>query len=298
MIRLCLTICFLAVSVAFAGSAQTAWGDVQITAQSLRGGVHVLYGRGGNIGVWEGQDGVVLIDDQFAPLTDKIVAAVAEISDRPIRFVLNTHFHGDHTGGNENLGKQGVEIIAHDNVFIRMANETKRGERIIPPSPKEALPILTFNDEFSIRLNDDEARAYHIANAHTDGDSLIKFTTANVVHMGDTYFNTGGYPFIDTGSGGSIDGAIMAAKTGLDISDDQTIIIPGHGPVSTRAELQKYHDRLIEFRTRLVALIDRGMTLDQIKQARPLADYDEKFGQGFVNPERFLTALYISLTAE
>ena len=186
----------------------------EIRVERIAPGVAVLFGRGGNIGVSYGADGNILIDDQYAPATERVVAAVRTLDPDPIRYVINTHWHGDHTGGNENLGRAGTVIVAHDNVRVRMTMEqVVRGERV-PPSPAGALPVITFSEDLTFHLNGDEIRAHHVDHAHTDGDSLIYWRRANVLHMGDTYFN-GLIPFIDLDSGGSIDGAIAAVETGL-----------------------------------------------------------------------------------
>ncbi len=241
------------VSLVFPGNA-AAQGDVEIIVQHLNDNIYAIFGQGGNIGMSVGDEGIFLIDDQFAPLTPKILAAIREINDGPIRFVLNTHWHGDHTGGNENLGDEGAMIIAHDNVRLRLIEGLDRGNgRITPPAAEGALPVLTFNDQVSLFINGEEARAIHVENAHTDGDSLIYFRDANVLHAGDTYFS-GRYPFVDITSGGSIDGLIAAIELALSFVDDDTIIIPGHGPISNKAELEVYLEMLTVSRDRVASL--------------------------------------------
>ena len=226
----------------------------EIRVERIAPGVAVLFGRGGNIGVSYGSDGNILIDDQYAPATERVVAAVRTLDADPIRFVINTHWHGDHTGGNENLGRGGTIIFAHDNVRLRMTMEQLvRGERV-PPSPTGALPVITFSQDLTFHLNGDDIRAIHVDHAHTDGDSLIHWTRANVLHMGDTFFN-GLLPFIDLDSGGSIDGAIAAVETGLRLANDETRIIPGHGPMARRADLAAYLAMLRDVRTRVAAAI-------------------------------------------
>lgn len=274
------------------------FADVVVTAEALRGGVHVLFGAGGNIGVSAGEDGVFIIDDQFAPLTDRILAAVATISDQPIRFLINTHFHGDHTGGNENLGAMGAIIMAQDNVRIRMSSEQFRAnlDNAVAASPGGALPVITFSDQASLRLNGDEARIIYVANAHTDGDSLILFREANVIHMGDTYFN-GRYPFIDVDMGGSIDGLIAAIEHALTIIDDDTIVIPGHGALSNRSEMTAYLAMLQAVRERVATVVDEGMSLEEAQVARPLADIDDVWGDD-ASRDRMVMLTYWSLTGE
>ena len=217
---------------------------VEIRAQSLGGGIYMLTGQGGNIGLSVGDDGVFIVDDQFAPLTDKILAAIADITSEPVRFVFNTHWHADHTGGNENLGRAGALIVAHENVRERMSMDQvlERIGRPAAESPAVAeasWPVLTFTEEVTFHLNGDELHAFHVENAHTDGDAIVHFKRANVVHMGDTFFRDR-FPFIDTATGGSIDGMIAAAGTALAIMDAETQVIPGHGALSNRENLREY----------------------------------------------------------
>jgi glyoxylase-like metal-dependent hydrolase (beta-lactamase superfamily II) len=275
---------------------ETDWNAVEVKAEKVAGNVYMLTGRGGNIGVSAGDDGVILVDDQYAPLTDKVKAAVASISDKPIRFLLNTHWHGDHTGGNENLGKGGVVIVAHENVRKRMSVEQFNesfGEKV-PAAPKGALPIVTFTDAVTFHMNDDDVRCFHVAPAHTDGDTIVHFQKANVVHMGDTFFN-GMYPFIDLSSGGSFEGMIAAADQVLGIVDASTRIIPGHGPVGDKAALAAYRDMLAKVRDRVKPLVAAGKSLEDVKTAKPTQDLDGKWGQGFMKPDVWLGIAYASL---
>jgi len=273
------------------------YSDVEIETIKVRDGIYMLMGAGGNIGVSAGEDGVFMIDDQFAPLTEKIKAAIFRLSGKPIRFLINTHWHYDHTGGNENLGKEGVVIVAHDNVYERMSVDTaiKAFGTVIPASPKAALPVITFNDTVTFRLNSQEIRVIHQHNAHTDGDSIVHFTEANVIHTGDVWFN-GLYPFIDTSSGGSLDGVIRSVKVLLSLSDAKTQFIPGHGPLADRKDLQGYLEMLSTVRERIQKLIDEGRTIEQILALRPLAEYDRTLGKGFLKPEQFLRIVHDSLT--
>ena len=225
---------------------------VEIRTTKLAESIYMLEGEGGNIGVSAGADGVFLIDDQFAPLTPRILAAIKAISDKPVRFLLNTHWHFDHTGGNENLGKAGVVIIAQDNVRKRLSSRTaiEFFKSAYGPSAPAGLPVITFNDTVTFHLNGDDATAVHVANAHTDGDSIIHFRNANVVHMGDTYFS-GLYPFIDTGTNGSVKGVIAAVDRVLGMLDDTTKIIPGHGPLSgKRDDFSAWMDYVLDARGR------------------------------------------------
>ena len=270
---------------------------VQIKTTQLAQNIYMLEGEGGNIGVSVGEDGVFLIDDQFAPLTARILAAIKAISDKPVRFLLNTHWHFDHTGGNENLGKSGVVIFAQDNVRKRLTVKTpiEFFKAAYGPSAPAALPVVTFAETVTFHLNGDEATAIHMPNAHTDGDSIIHFRNANVVHMGDTYFN-GLYPFIDTGTNGSVKGMIAAADRVLKISDDTTKIIPGHGPLSNKAELKAYRDMLVKISEKIEAMVKAKKTLAQVIAAKPTRDFDEAWGKGFLKPEQFVEIVYTSAT--
>lgn len=280
----------LAVSAFVTGpaSAQRDFSDVEIKAEHVKGNIYVLFGAGGNIGVLTTDEGVVLIDDQFAPLTDRIEKAVASLDSGPVKFVLNTHWHGDHTGGNENLGKGGAVIVAHDNVHKRLA--ALEGDRAVS---HHGLPDLTFNDRLTFHLSE-EARTYHIAHGHTDGDSFIHFVDSNVIHMGDLLF-VDRYPFIDIKSGGSLDGMIKGLETALTLTDADTKIIGGHGPLTDRDGLKRAISMLKQAHERVGAMIADGKSLDEIIAARPMAEYDEAWGWNFIGPDRFLTSVYESL---
>lgn len=271
-----------------------AQDDVQIKVEKLSDTISVLYGKGGNIGVSAGADGVFMIDDQYAPMSDKIRTAVAGLSDKPISYVINTHWHGDHTGGNENFGKTSSLIIAHDNIRKRMKSggTIMPGNRVVPPSPKAALPIITFNDSLSLHLNGEEARLFHVPSAHTDGDGIIWFKGSNIIHMGDTFFYTM-FPFIDHSSGGSIKGTIAAAELVLNMVDDKTQIIPGHGPVTDKAGLQAYKDMCITAFGKIAKMKESGMSLEDVIAAAPTSDFDktwDTWGPEWKN--RFVSALY------
>ena len=277
-------------------AAAQNFDTVTVRVVPVTRGVAMLVGAGGNLAVAWGDDATFLVDDQFAPLTEKIRAAIGTLTRQPVRFVLNTHWHFDHVGGTENLGKAGALIVAHDNVRVRMSTDqfSKVFNRTTPASPKGALPVVTFTDAVTFHLNGDEINAVHIPPAHTDGDALVWFKRANVIHMGDTYFN-GRYPFIDLESGGSLEGVIGAADRALGLANDSTRIIPGHGELSNKAELAQYRDVLVAARDRVRKLIAEGKTLDQIIAAKPMAEYDDRMGKGFINPERFLGTVYASL---
>lgn len=278
--------------------AQQQWDSITVRAQPLRGGVYMITGSGGNIGLSVGPDGAFLVDDQFAPLTPKITAAVASVTTQPIRFVVNTHWHGDHTGGNENLGKAGALLVAHENVRTRMSVEQFNAvfNRRTPASPTAALPVVTFSDSATFHINGDALVAWHVAHAHTDGDVIIHFTKADVVHMGDTFFR-GNYPFIDVSSGGNVTGVIAAADRVLASCTPETLIIPGHGPVSRCADLRAYRDVIATVRDRVRAEMQKGRTLEQIKAAGLSAEFDAAWGRGFINPGTFVEFIFRSLSA-
>lgn len=289
------------VALALAISASTVRGQnfdtVQVRTVRVADGVYVLIGAGGNIGVSVGSDAVFLVDDQFAPLTPKIEAAVAAISARPVRFVLNTHWHFDHTGGNENIGRAGALIVAHDNVRRRMSTRQfiefmKREE---PPSPAAALPVVTFPDAVTFHINGDEVAAFHVPRAHTDGDAIVHFRRANVVHMGDVYV-TYGYPFIDLSTGGSVNGMISALGRVLAAIDENTKVIPGHGALSNRAGLQAYRGMLVTIRDRVQRRLEAGASLQNVITAKPTAEFDSTWGNGWIKPDQFVEILYTSLS--
>jgi cyclase len=281
-----------ALFVAAPAFAQDDMSDVQIKTQPLVPGVAVLFGAGGNIGVSYGPDGTILIDDQFAPLTEKIQTAVTGLGAQPVKFLINTHWHGDHSGGNENLGKAGAVIMAHDNVRIRMSKPfTGFDGKENPASPAAALPVVTYADGLKLHLNGEEVRVISMPPAHTDGDSIVHWTKSNVVHMGDLFFNGMSFPFIDRKSGGDVRGVIAAADKVLTMVDDQTKIIPGHGEVATKADLQKYRDMLVTIVGKVEAGIRAGKTLDQIKATRPADGYGVK-ADGFITADAFVETVY------
>ena len=269
---------------------------VEVRTIPVGEGVWMLTGRGGNVGISAGADGVFLVDDQYAPLTPQIVAAVEALGHGPVRFVLNTHWHGDHTGGNENLGRAGALIVAHDNVRVRMSTEQfiAQFDRREPPSPAGALPIVTFTDAVTFHLNGGAIHAFHVPPAHTDGDAVVHFRNADIIHMGDVYWNPA-YPFVDLSSGGDLDGMIDATARALALAGPNTRIIPGHGPLSNRVELQAYHDMMVEVRTRVQRLVAEGRTREQIIAAKPTADLDAQWGRGFINGDTFVGFVFDSL---
>lgn len=290
-------ICGLVLLIAASSlAAQQDFSDVEVVATPIRGGLFLVTGRGGNIVASTGGDGTFLVDDQYAPLTGRIQAALDEVTDKPVRFVINTHWHGDHVGGNENFAQAGAVIVAHENVRRRMSSEQFMAafSRSVPAAPAGALPVVTFAEGVSLHLNDDEVRVIHVAHAHTDGDALVHFQRANVLHMGDIYFN-GLYPFIDLDSGGGIHGMIAGVERGLELADAQTIVVPGHGPLSDRAELAAYGAMLAGVRDRIAALKAEGKTLLEVVAEKPTAQFDERLGHGFISPERLVGFIYESL---
>jgi len=256
-----------------AAFAQLPPPDTTIRTEQVAPGIYALIGRGGNIGVSTGADGVFLIDDQYAPMTPSVVAALRELNAGPPRFVLNTHWHGDHTGGNENMAKEGALLVAHDQVRARMSTDqfVSFVQSAVPASPPAALPVVTFSDAVSFHLNGDEIRASYAAQAHTDGDVIVHFRKANVIHTGDLFFRY--YPFIDISSGGSILGLIAAVDRILAMADDKTRIIPGHGPLANRADLAEYRKMLAVTSDRMRDLIKAGKTVDEATSAFSVAKY-------------------------
>ena len=275
------------------------YSKVQIKVIEVKPGIHMLMGAGGNILVSSGTDGVFMIDDQFAPLTEKIKTAISSFTSGPIRFVINTHWHYDHTGGNENLGEAGAVIIAHENVRKRLSTDQVLTifNRTIPALSKEGLPVITFTRDVAFHLNDQRIDVFHIKRAHTDGDAVAYFTDANVIHTGDILFQ-GVYPFIDVEHGGSISGTIDATNRILEMIDDNTRIIPGHGMLTDKQGLTAYRDMLNKIRDRIRSEIKAGKTLEEIKLSRPTQDFDSEWGGGFLKPDVFVGIVYQSLMQE
>ena len=266
---------------------------VQIKVHAVNGSVYMLEGAGGNIGVSVGDDGIVIVDDEFAPLAPKIKAALKGISDKPVRFVLNTHWHGDHVGGNAQFSTEST-IIAQENVRERMKNGSEVAGRKVPPAEKAALPIITFNDRATVHLNGEDIRAMHFPAGHTDGDSIIYFTKSNVVHMGDDFVRYG-FPFIDLGSGGSVEGMIAAVDKIIATFPGETKVIPGHGDLSTVADMKPFLDMLRESLARVQNGIKQGKTLDQLKQEKVMAGF-EKWNGDFITTDKWIETLYHDLT--
>lgn len=269
---------------------------VQFKTTKLTDQLFMLQGKGGNLGLIVGDDGAFLIDDDYAGLSDKIKAAIAKQTDAPLRFVINTHWHADHTGGNTALGRAGATIVAHENVRKRLSSEQfiEAFDSRVPPTAPAGLPVITFAQGLSFHLNGEEIDVIHVPPAHTDGDAIVHFRTSNVMHTGDVYFN-GVYPFIDVSSGGRIDGMIAGADRILALVDEQTKIIPGHGGLSNKVELAAYRAMLADVRDSVGKLIEAGKTREQVIAAKPTRDYDEKWGQGFLSPDKWVGIVYDSM---
>ena len=287
---------FIAILFTSINSLSAQEKPVEFITFQLSDTVYMLKGRGGNVGISTGEDGLYIVDDQLRPITSQLLAAIRKVSNKPIRFVINTHYHADHVGGNEALGETGTVVIAHDNIRKRMTTEQVSifRQETTPPYPKGALPVLTFNDRMSLHLNGETATAYYVASGHTDGDSIIHFPVSNVIHMGDMFFN-GLYPYVDLDAGGSMQGLIEAADLALSMADESTRIIPGHGPLGMTEDLKNYRDYLVEASTNVQELIDKDMTLEQIIAAKPTSEWDEELGKTWITPAQFVTFIYNSL---
>ncbi len=282
-----------AVALTASASAQQDFSKVEVKAEQLAPGVAVLFGAGGNIGVSYGPDGTVLIDDQFAPLTPKIQAAVTALGASPAKFLINTHWHFDHTGGNENFGKAGAIIMAHDNVRTQMVTGGTVGTNVMKPALPVALPVITYANGLKLHLNGDELRTVYTEGGHTDGDSIVVWRSANIVHMGDMFLNKVSLPFIDIASGGNAVHLIASLDKAIALTNPQTKIIPGHGPMATQADLIAWRNMI----STVVRSVDRGMkakmSLVQIKATKPAAKYEIK--DGFISGDAFVEAVYKSL---
>lgn len=264
----------------------SAWSqEVEIKVEQLSPSIYMLEGRGGNIGLFESSDYLVMIDSQFANISEAIKAKIKTISDKPIAFLINTHMHGDHTGGNANFKNQGAQIIAHENVYLKLKEQQKI----------EALPKIGYSEQMNLYELDETLLILHVDNAHTDGDSVIYFVNQDILHMGDTYF-ANRYPYIDIANGGSIDGYLQAHQDVLALITDETKIIPGHGQISSKKELEAYTAILVEIKNRIQAELDKGKSEDEVASDQTLtAKYDDPMGNFFINPERLKRSIYQSL---
>ena len=278
--------------------AQNNLDTVTIRPVTVAENLYFLKGAGGNIGVFIGQEGTLMIDNQFAPLSNKINGAIKTLSPNDIRFVINTHIHGDHTGGNENFKKMGATIVAHDRVMERMSKEqiNRNDNSVIPPQPEDSWPMISFADKLDFYLNQENIELLHVDPAHTDGDVVVHFKKANVYHMGDL-FVTYGYPFIDYNNGGSINGFISSLDSFLKMMDDNTKIIPGHGELTNKAAVKNFRDRLAEFRDEVAAALKKGKKVEDIASLPIATKYDEEWGKGFVKGKDFVLQIAENLKA-
>ncbi|MEM9014870.1 MAG: MBL fold metallo-hydrolase [Pseudomonadota bacterium] len=286
----------LAAMTTSAAQAQRDFSAVEIETTEVADGIYMLTGAGGNMGLLVGDDGAILIDDQFAPLTEKIAAAIADVTDRPVKFLFNTHHHFDHTGGNENFGNAGALIIAHDNVRKWLSGGSVSDFGETPPAPEVAWPAVTFSDTVTFHMNGQDIHVFHPENAHTDGDAIVFFKTANVIHMGDVYF-AGAFPYIDVNGGGSVTGAIAALEGAAAMIDDDTVVIPGHNELATKSDMVETIAMLRDVSARVQALIDDGLDEEAAIAADPLADLSDKWGAGFIDSAQMTRIAYRSLSA-
>lgn len=273
-------------------AAQQDFSKVEIKASKVRGNIWMLNGAGGNIGVSVGPDGILIVDDKFAPLAEKIRAALKEVGGGQLKFILNTHWHGDHTGANPVFGPE-APIIAHTKVRQRLATEQRRGERVTPPMDPKGWPVITFDESVSVHFNGEEIKVIHFPHGHTDGDSVIFFTGSNVAHLGDDFF-AGRFPFVDLDSGGDVEGLAENIAEVIDELPADVAIIPGHGPLSTLDDLKTYHGMLVEMMNLVRGKMEAGKTLEQIK-AEGLPEKWKDWGSGFISTERWLETIYKSL---
>lgn len=269
-------------------------GDVKVKTTKVAGNVYVLEGRGGNIGLSIGADGVLMIDDQFAPLADKIRAAIKELGGDLPKFVLNTHWHGDHTGGNEVFGKAGSTIIAHANVRTRVSTGQDHFGQPKGPLDPVGWPVITFRDGLSIHFNGEEVRVLHLPHGHTDGDSVVFFPESNVVHMGDDMFNEM-FPFVDLEHGGDVEGLTANVDAVLKLMRPNMKVIPGHGPVTDLKGLQTYHAMLVDCIETVRKQVDAGKSLEAI-QAQGLDARWDAWGKGFIKTDKWIATIHTSLT--
>lgn len=268
-------------------------GEQAIATVAVSDNIYMLTGDGGNIGVLTGADGTFMIDDKFAPLSKEITAAIKKLGGAAPKFLVNTHFHADHTGGNENFGKSGSTIVAHHNVRARMSTQTeiKAFGMVTPAAPAIALPVITFTTDMRLHLNGQTLNITHLPAAHTDGDAIVHFVEANVIHAGDTFFN-GFYPFIDVAHGGTLKGMIAAVDKILTLCNTETKIMPGHGPLASISDLQGYRNMLAAAEKRLGALKKRGMKAADIIENKPLQDLEPKWGNGMFTSDRWIEIIY------
>jgi glyoxylase-like metal-dependent hydrolase (beta-lactamase superfamily II) len=288
----------LVVALALVAAPALAQKPQEMASQKVRDNFWLLTGPGGNIALVVGADVAYLVDDQIQPMTPKLLAEIKKATDKPVRFVVNTHWHGDHAGGNQTLAESGAILVAHENVRKRLSTEqfTALFNKKHPPQPPAAWPVVTFTDGLTLHLAGDDVDVMHVPPAHTDGDSLVHWKKADVIHMGDTFVD--GYPFIDRSSGGRVDGFLAAADRALALAGPKTVIIPGHGPLGDRAKLQAFRDMVKTLRDRVAQLVAARKTLAEVLTAKPSADFDEKWKSPFITPEIIVRTIYEDLTAK
>ena len=293
-----LVLCSLIFATGDVRAQQVDVSKVEIRTEQLAPNLHVLFGIGGNIAVLTGDDGTVIVDDQFSAMAPKIRAAVALLSEKPVRFVINTHWHYDHTGANEAFGSSGSIIIAHENTRKRLSTRQFIDFFKVQTeaTPAAGLPVVTFTDSVDLRLDGEDIAVVHVANAHTDSDAVLYFRNADAVHTGDV-FTLGAYPFIDESSGGTIDGLIAASATILARITDKTRVIPGHGAMATRADIAARQTMLTTVRARILALLRKGRTLQQVIESRPTAEFDAQYYKGgaATKPDVWVQRVYLDL---
>lgn len=272
--------------------------EPRVESTRLADKLYMLTGRGGALAAFTGEDGVVLVDDQFAPMTPAILAAIREFTDAPLKYVINTHWHFDHTGGNGNMAGEGAVIVAHDLVRRRMSTEQFMAfdERTVPAAAPEALPVITFSESVSLHLNGENIRVVHVPGAHTDGDAIVHFPDSKVLHMGDAFWH-GSYPRIDYDTGASVYGMMAALRTALALCDGETRVIPGHGGLAGCADLSASLEMLETTTERAERLHAEGKSLEEMIALQPNADYDASWGQGYIKPDVYLRILYESVSA-
>jgi len=282
----------------FVTTAEEKKPEIDFANSEVAPGIYMISGvggfTGGNIGLSIGEDGVVMIDDSMPPLHEKMKKAIASITDKPVDFLINTHVHGDHTGNNENMGKVGTRIVAHENLRINMLTKGIATPKGRVKAPKYALPVITFSHSMSFHLNGEDAKIFHVEHAHTDGDAVIHYQNANVIHTGDIFFN-GMFPYIDIDNGGSVDGYIRAQEKVLSLSDENTKIIPGHGPLASMTDLQAAVDMLKDVKSIMMKTIKSGKSEEDVVKMNPLKKYHDKWNWGFITTERMTRQVYKSL---
>ncbi len=288
-------ICLLSCLITF---SQRDFSKVEIVVTTVADSLYMLEGSGGNIAIFTGEDGVLMVDDQFAGLSEKIKTTIAELSNHPVKYLLNTHWHGDHTGGNENFGNDGAIIVAQENVRTRMSTDqvNKAFNRTTKASPEIAWPKITYSEDMQIHFNGESIMLIHVHDAHTDGDAFVYFPERNVLHMGDCFFN-GRFPYIDLGSGGTVDGAIKAVQTALMLTNHGTKIIPGHGKLAHKSDLLKYYTMLEVMKERVLDAVDKGHSIEEIKAAG-LGEGYEGWGDGFISLDRFIDIIWTDFNRE